>query len=98
MASVKLKTNMIIEGQFFRFGTVIDESKVPPRYRKKQYILREGEIDYREKERLEQMAIAEQELEDLNRSNDIEGMEPEEEVKPRRVIRRRYQSLLEILV
>jgi hypothetical protein len=72
MPSVKLKTNMIIEGHFFKFGTMIDENKVPPRYRTRKFILREGEIDYREREREKQMAMAEQELDSINEDNELD--------------------------
>lgn len=85
MANVKLKTNMIIEGAFYKFGTLIDEQKVPTRYRKKKFILREGEVDYREKEMQAQISRAEQELKQLNESNEIEGLE---ETQSRRNSRR----------
>jgi hypothetical protein len=87
MASVKLRTNMIIAGAFYKFGTIIDEQKVPPQYRKRKYILREGEIDYREKEREQQMAMAEREMEELNKGEDLLVDEGEDN-KVRRIGRR----------
>jgi hypothetical protein len=45
MPSVRLRTNMIIEGKPFPFGTVMDEEKIPRHLRKRAYILRPGERD-----------------------------------------------------
>jgi hypothetical protein len=46
MGNVKLKVNLIIEGVLIKFGTIVDEDRIPLRLRKKKYIIREGEKDY----------------------------------------------------
>lgn len=75
MANVKLRTNLILEGDFLKEGTIIDLQKVPLRFRKKRYIIREGERDLVEEDRERQMAYAEGEV------NDVEELLEEE---PRR--------------
>jgi hypothetical protein len=54
---------MILEGNFIKFGTVLDERKVPPHLRKRKYILRSGEIDQDEINLNAQMQAVEQEVE-----------------------------------
>ena len=76
MANVKLKANIIVGGTFLKFGTIIDESKVPPRLRKRKYILREGEIDYDAINLKAQMAVAEQEV-------TVDELLEEEEERPK---------------
>lgn len=36
---------MIIDGRFHRFGSVLDETIIPQKYRKRRYIVRQGEAD-----------------------------------------------------
>jgi hypothetical protein len=45
MATVKIRTNMIIDGKFHRFGSLLGESAIPPKYKKRKYIVHPGEID-----------------------------------------------------
>ena len=45
MSTVKLKSNMIVNGKLLKFGSVVDLEEIPPKFRKRQWILKEGEID-----------------------------------------------------
>lgn len=79
MPNVKLRTNLILEGDFLKEGTIIDLQKVPLRFRKKRYIIREGERDLVEEDRERQMAYAEGEVRDVE-----ELLEEEPRRKPGR--------------
>jgi hypothetical protein len=89
MAEVKLKTNMIIEGTFLKFGSTIDESKVPLRFRKRKYILRPGEIDYDAINMEAQMRAAEEDNR-VDEENDLvfEDDQPKVRVANKRLGRR----------
>lgn len=60
MPNIKLRTNLIVEGNFLKEGTILDLQKVPLRFRKKRYIIREGERDLVAEDREQQMAYAEE--------------------------------------
>jgi len=36
---------MIVNGKLLKFGSVVDLEEIPPKFRKRQWILKEGEID-----------------------------------------------------
>lgn len=59
MGDVKLRVNMILEGHFFRFGSLLDEKKIPLHLRKRRYILRPGERDIDEIRFRAQASVAE---------------------------------------
>lgn len=69
MANVKLRCNMIlidVDGKvFMKEGSIVDLQRVPNRFRKRKYILREGEVDAIEEERRAQMAIVEGDIRDV---------------------------------
>lgn len=69
MANVKLRCNMILidtDGKvFLKEGSIVDLARVPSRFRKRKYLLKEGEVDKIEEERRAQMAMAEGEIKDV---------------------------------
>ncbi|HXB10671.1 MAG TPA: hypothetical protein VNZ45_01690 [Bacteroidia bacterium] len=88
---------MILQGVFFRFGTVMDEKKIPLHLRKRQYIVRQGEIDVDE-ERLKAQESAAVRMQDDNpeKTNDeIDQeiiMEDEEKPSKEEVVRHRIAN------
>ena len=46
MPNVKTRLNMIIGDAFIPFGSIIDEAKIPPEFRKRKFIVRPGERDF----------------------------------------------------
>ena len=72
MANVKLRVNMILEGNLIPFNSFVDLDKIPPRLRKKRYILRPGEHDY-DADNL----VAQEEA--VNTEVNIDEVEPDED-------------------
>lgn len=69
MANVRLRCNMILidtNGKvFMKEGSIVDLQRIPARFRKRKYIIREGEVDQIEEERKAQMAVAEGQISDV---------------------------------
>jgi hypothetical protein len=79
MEKVKLKANLILDGQFYKYGSVLDIERVPMRLRKHRFILREGEVD----EDAQRESEAEADVERM------ESVEPEDtRLKARRRLQR----------
>ena len=59
MATAKVRVNMIIDGHFHKFGSQMDENSILPKYRKRKFIVRAGEIDPDAEEMKQQEKAAE---------------------------------------
>lgn len=74
---------MILNSQFVRFGTIVDEDNIPSHLRKKKFILRPGDVDYdaRNLALQEEVARTEVDAEEISeRAND--DVDEEEENRP----------------
>ena len=90
MGTVKLRVNLVTEEHhLIPFGTEIDESKVPPRLRKRRYILRPGERDIDEINFKAQASVAENEIDMDEVAMEEESPQTEEEVVRHHVANRR---------
>lgn len=57
---------------FLKEGTIIDLAKIPKSLRLRKYLIKEGERDLREEERLKQMSYAEGQIDDIE---ELAGLE-----------------------